>query len=404
MSNKPLTHYKFLSNQALALPTELLQVGFFRNNAEQNSEAITHNLSKQSYDLEELYCDTFVETPLFSMLLVDYHNYYLKPENADNDEGIILSLNRGSKIFKQLKMKGNYTIAQLIEKVERFVKKFRKSQFYVDDEPITVFEELYINDFDNTLRFDFNEEFIDYLNERGHSLTLIQNSDFVAIKRQIQVPIFLIIQSLKGLEQPFFTKRYITDILGVKGDQNKKLSVAFDKLKEKHVLNYEKEVCHLPGVPRPFSRFNIKNVDTDFVGKIHQDKSKNITRSTQKPAQSEAIKKNEPEAQQTQIAANSPICDTDNQSNVNVVCFATFKQNKITEEKANADAEELIDLGLDELDEAWILAVSDENTVAYRTANGALSLCGKSDTTEEMQVLTPEIISGSKIKSFVIQE
>ena len=399
MINKPLTNYEFLSNQTLALPTELLQVGFFRNNKEQNSEVIKHNLSKQNYDLEELYCDTFVETPLFSMLLVDYHNYYLKPENADNDEGITLSLNRGSKIFKQLKMKGNYTIAQLIEKVERFVKKFRKSQFYVDDEPITVFEELYINDFDNTLRFDFHEEFIDYLNERGHSLTLIQNSDFVAIKRQIQVPIFLIIPSLKGLEQPFFTKRYITDILGVKGDQNKKLSVAFDKLKEKHVLDYEKEVCHLPGVPRPFSRFNIKSVDTAFVEKMQQDKSKKVTRSTQKPAQSEAIKKNEPEAQQTQITANSPICE----SNTNVVCFAAFKQNKLTEEKANAELEEVLDLDLDELDEAWVLAVSDENTVACRTVNGALSLCNKSKTTDEMQVLTPEIISRSKIKPFVIQ-
>ena len=127
---------------------------------------------------------------------------------------------------------------------------------------------MFINDFDNTLRFDFHEEFIDYLNQRGHSLTLIQNSDFVAIKRQIQVPIFLIIQSLRGLEQPFFTKRYITDILGIKGDQNKKLSVAFEKLKEKHVLNYEKEVCHLPGVPRLFSRFNIKNVEPAFVEKM----------------------------------------------------------------------------------------------------------------------------------------
>lgn len=47
----PLTHYKYLSNQALSLPTELLQVGFFRNNQEQNSEIIKHNLSKQNYQL-----------------------------------------------------------------------------------------------------------------------------------------------------------------------------------------------------------------------------------------------------------------------------------------------------------------------------------------------------------------
>ncbi|MEZ8296278.1 hypothetical protein AB6D11_20895 [Vibrio splendidus] len=93
MSNKPLKKYKFLSNQTLALPTELLQVGFFRNNAEQNRTVIKHNLSKQRYKLVDLNCDTFVETPLFSMLLVDYHNYYLKPENVDNDEGIILNLN-----------------------------------------------------------------------------------------------------------------------------------------------------------------------------------------------------------------------------------------------------------------------------------------------------------------------
>ena len=86
------------------------------------------------------------------------------------------------------------------------------------------------------------------------------------------------------------------------------------------------------------------------------------------------------------------------------MCFAAFKQNKLTEKKANAEEKELIDLGLDELDEAWILAVSDENTVAYRTANGALSLCDKSKTSDEMVLLTPEIISNSKIKPFIFQE
>jgi len=343
MNNKPLTHYDFLSNQSLALPTELLQVGFFRNNTEQNSEIIKHNLSKQSYELEELYCDTFVETPLFSLLLVDYHNFYLKPENADNEEAVILSLNKGSKTFKQLKMKGKYLVSQLIEKIEKYIKKFNRAMFYVDEKPITVFQTLLLNPHDNSLRFEFHDDFIDYLNERGHALTLIQNSDFVAIKGKNQIPLFLIIQSLRGLDQPFFTKRYITDILGVKGDQNKKLSVAFDKLKEKHVLDVEKEVCHVPGVPIPFSRFNIKNVDTAFVEKMQQDKSKKVTKSTPKPVQSEAIKENEPEAQQTQITANSPICDTDNQSNTNVVCFAAFKQKKLTEEKANAEEEELID-------------------------------------------------------------
>lgn len=401
MSNKPLTHYEFLSNQALALPTELLQVGFLRNNEEQNSETIKHNLSKQNYELGELRCDTFVETPLFSMLLVDHHNYYLNPENAENDEGVILSLNKGSKIFKQLKMKGKYLISQLIEKIKTFIEKFNNSIFYVNEEPITVFETLFINPHDNSLRFEFHDDFIDYLNERGHALTFIQNSDFIAIKGKNQVPLFLLIQSLKGLDQPFFTKRYITDILGVKGDQNKKLSVAFDKLKEKHVLEVEKEVCHLPGVPRSFSRFNIKNVDTEFVEKMQQDKSKEATRSTSKTVQSEAIKKNEPEAQQTQITDNTPICDTDNQSNTNVVCFAAFKQKRLTEGKANAEVEKLINLDLDELDEVWVLAVSDENTVAYRTANGALSLCEKSKTTREMQVLTPKIIRRSKMKPFV---
>ncbi|MGI2169643.1 hypothetical protein ACROAE_05535 [Shewanella sp. MF05960] len=316
MSNNPLTHYEFLSNQAIVLPTELLQVGFFRNNEKQNIETIKHNLSKQVYQLEEHHCDTFVETPLFSMLLVEYHNYYLQPNNTDNDKGVVLSLNKGTKIFKQLKMKGNYTIAQLIEKVKRFINKFRVAQFYVDDVPITVFEDLFINELDNTLRFDFHEDFIDYLNERGKSLTFIQITDFVAIKRKTQVPIFLIIQSLRNLKQPFFTKRYITDILGIKGDQNKKLSVAFNNLKEKHVLDYEKEVCHLPGVTMQFSRFNIKNVDTAFAEKMQQDKSKTAkaTGNTLKPVQSEAIEENAPEAQQTQITANSPICDTDNQT------------------------------------------------------------------------------------------
>jgi len=235
---KALTHYKYLSNQALSLPTELLQVGFFRNNQKKNSEIIKHNLSKQRYQLNDLFCDTFVETPLFSMMLVEHQNFYIEADNAGNEEGIILSLERGSKLLKQLKMKGKYIISVLEGKVCAFIEKFKGADFYVNEQPIPIFEELFINPHDNSLRFEFHEEFIDYLNERGHALTFIQTSDFVAIKRRIQVPIFLIIQSLKGLNQPFFTKKYLTDILGVKGDQNKKLSVAFKKLKEKHVLEY----------------------------------------------------------------------------------------------------------------------------------------------------------------------
>ncbi|MCR9921880.1 hypothetical protein NB569_04980 [Vibrio alginolyticus] len=100
MSNKPLSHYDFLSNEALALPSELLQVGFFRNNPEQNTTVIKHNLSQQCYDLEGLYCDTYVEIVLFSLLLVEYHNYYLDPSNEDNLEAVTLCLNNGSKIFK----------------------------------------------------------------------------------------------------------------------------------------------------------------------------------------------------------------------------------------------------------------------------------------------------------------
>jgi hypothetical protein len=235
-------------------------------------------------------------------------------------------------------------------------------------------------------------------------LTFIQNSDFVAIKRKIQVPIFLIIQSLKGLNQPFFTKKYITDILGVKGDQNKKLSVAFGKLKEKHVLEYEKEVCYLPGIPAAFSRFNIKNVDADFVSKMEQDKLQKVSSSTTIPAKSEANQKNEPKAQPTQITANKPICDTDSQTNSNVVCFAAFKQKKLIKEGNPADMKELIDFDIDDLDEAWCLGVSDENTVAYRTVNGALSLCEKSKIPSNVQVFTPEIISSSKIKTFNFQQ
>ena len=400
---QPLSNYGFLSSQTLVLPTELLQVGFFRNNKLQNSEIIKHNLSKQHYQLDDLFCDTFVETPLFSMMLVEYQNFYLKPSNAENEEGITLSLNKGSKLFKQLKMKGNYTISVLLDKLKNFINKFKDAQFYFNEQSISVFEGLYINYNDNSLRFDFHREFISYLNQRKFSLTFIQNSDFVAIKRQIQVPIFLIVQSLKGLKQPFFTKRYITDILGIKGDMNKKLSVAFDKLKEKHVLDYEKEVCHVPGSPLRYSRFNIKSVDTDFADKIQQEKSKSMEIKAQKPPLSEEKKKNEQEDQQEQIAANTPIYDTEEQSSDNVVCFAKFKEKKMSEEKTRIEVEELIDLDLDEFDEAWILGVSDENTVAYRTANGALSLCDKSKITKEMQVLTPEIISGSKIKPVIFQ-
>ncbi|HAS6228476.1 hypothetical protein ACEV94_04035 [Vibrio parahaemolyticus] len=403
MSTRPLSHYDFLSNQTLALPTELLQVGFFRNNAEQNIDVITHNLSQQRYDLDELYCDTFVEILLFSMLLVEHHNYYLNSDNDENDECVILSLDKGSKIFKQLKLKGNFTLSQLIEKIENFIERFKKVEFFVNDEPVTIFEWLFINRFDNTLRFELHDEFIDYMNEREHSLTFIQKSDFVAIKRKNQIPIFLIVQSLRGLNAPFFTKSYISNILGIKGDLNKKLSVSFEKLKEKHVLEYEKELCHLPGIPKPFSRFNIKSVDNGFLAKMREDEAK-APKQRSKPTQKQNIQESEPEAHEAKTAANSAVFEADNATHTNVVCFTTFKQKKVTKQTATAEVEEALDLDLDELDEAWVLAVSDENTVACRTVNGALSLCDKSKTTNEMMILTPEIISKSKIKPFIFQE
>jgi len=395
-----LTHYKYLSNQALSLPTELLQVGFFRNNQEQNSDIIKHNLSKQSYQLNDLFCDTFVETPLFSMMLVEHQNFYIEPDNAGSEEGTVLSFGKGSKLVKQLKLKGNYTLPVIEEKLIIFQNKFLFAEFDVDEESIKIFNSIYVNPDKKQFGYEFSEEFIDYLNERKHSLTLIQNSDFVAIKRQIQVPIFLIINSLKGLKQPFFTKKYITDILGVKGDQNKKLSVAFKNLKDKHVLTYEKEVCYLPGIPAAFSRFNIKNVDADFVSKMEQDKLQKVSSTTSTPEKSEANQRNEPEAQPTKITANKPVSDSDNQSDTNVVCFAAFKQKKLTEEGESADMKELIDFELDELDEAWVLGVSDENTVVYRTENGALSVCGKAQIPRNVQVFTPEIMNHSKIKRF----
>lgn len=393
--NNPLTNYDFLSNKTLVLPTELLQVGLFRNTPLQNTNTIIHNLTSQSYQLDGLHCDTFVETPLFSMLLVEYHNYYLDPNNSDNDDMVALSLNRGSKLFKQLKMKGNYTIAQLMVKIETFIEKFKDAEFYLNDEAIPIFEALLINPNDMTLRFEFDETFIDYLNERGHALTFIQCSDFVAIKRKTQVPLFLLIQSIKGLKLPFFTKRYITDILGIKGDQNKKLSVAFSKLKEKHVLSYEKQVCQLPGIAMQFSRFNISNVEDDFVSKIHQDKA--TEGSILKPLKKTTNTTLAPKEPLTEITPHTAILDDNNETNV--VCFSAFKQRKMLETKA----EENLNLNIDELDAIWSLAVSDKETIAYKTENGALSLCKSSQSTENMMILTPEIINNTKIKPFIFQ-
>ncbi len=398
----PLTHYKYLSSQALCLPTELLQVGFFRNDKIQNKETIKHNLSKQQYQLNELFCDTFVETPLFSMMLVEHQNFYFDSSNSDNGDCIALSFERGSKLLKQLKLKGNYMISELKGKLNEFIDKFKDNDFCVNGESITIFEDLFINHNKNTFCYELHEDFIAYLNERKHSLTLVQNSDFVAVKGKTQVAIFLIIQSLKGIDDPFFTKRYIADILGMNGYINKKLSVALGDLKAKHAIEYEKEVCHLPGVSGPFSRFNIKNVDTDFVAKMQEDKSKQTNSNASVPAQSEANKNKEPKAQQTQRVANSPIYDADIHRNSNVISFSTFKAKKIAQGKLNA--EELMDLDLDEIDETWVLAVMGGNYIPYRTESGGLGVCLKSQPPKNALVFTPEIMSNVKIKKFIFKE
>ena len=156
-------------------------------------------------------------------------------------------------------------------------------------------------------------------------------------------------------------------------------------------------------IPKPFSRFNIKNVDDGFVAKMREDEAK-APKQRSKPTQKQNIQESEPEAHEAKTAANSAVFEADNATHTNVVCFTTFKQKKVTKQTATAEVEEALDLDLDELDEAWVLSVSDENTVACRTVNGALSLCDKSKTTNEMVILTPEIISKSKIKPFIFQE
>ncbi|GAA03751.1 hypothetical protein PMSV_527 [Photobacterium leiognathi subsp. mandapamensis svers.1.1.] len=42
---------------------------------------------------------------LFSLLLVEYHNYYLDPSNEDNLEAVTLNLNNGSKNIQAIEVK-----------------------------------------------------------------------------------------------------------------------------------------------------------------------------------------------------------------------------------------------------------------------------------------------------------
>lgn len=393
-----LTHYKYLSSQSLCLPTELLQVGFFRNNKAQNYEAITHNLSKQEYKLKNLFCDTFVETPLFSMMLIEHQNFYCDSKNGENEDGISFSFKKGSKLLKQLKLKGNYTIPVLIKKLEQFVTKFRSNYFCVDDEPITIFEDLFINPNRCTICYNFSEEFIEYLNKRKKSLTLIQNQDFIFVKGKTQVATFLIIQSLKGLKTPFFTKRYLTDILGITGDINKKLSVALTGLKTKHAIEYKKEVCNIPGINSSFSRFNIEKIDANFVSKIKIYKFKKIKNDISKPAQTKENKTLAPKAKLKGKVANSPVYTTSACIKSNVISFNDFKSKKI--KKENESSENVKSLEIDELDEAWILAVSGQDSLAFQSENGNFGVCQKSQVPKDVQVFSPEMMSKVKIKKF----
>lgn len=393
----PLSHYKFLSSNALALPTELLQVGFFRNNPLQNKDKIKHNLTQQYYKLENLYCDTFVETPLFSTMLVEHQNHYVDQTILPIGGAFSLNYGKNSKLLKQLKLKGNYTIKALEAKLNSFVEKFYNSDFYVNDQIITIFEELHLDAEQKTLYFRFSEGFIDYLNEREYSLTFIQNTDFVAIKRQTQIPLFLIIQSLKGLKNPFFTKRYIADILGITGDTNKKFSVAFKKLKEKHVLEYKKEVCSLPNAQVIFSRFKIKNINPNFVSKMKKNTPKKVLMKNSK-----AVPNNEIFSEEKQIqAVHTPPTFSDDMYRPEAIALKikTLKQEQKSQMKQQAsDDVKVNELEFYAFEIEFILKNYSDSISVYRCSNGSLAMDIKKNIPKDALILTPEIMRNAKIK------
>ena len=175
---------------------------------------------------------------------------------------------------------------------------------------------------------------------------------------------------------------------------NKKLSVAFHHLKEKHVLEYEKEVCHRAGISTPFSRFNIQKIDEDFTTKINKNKPQKAQASSSKLTYNKTKKINKPEVKETKTTSNLPISNIDEQSNV--VSFDIYK------DKRAADAEEFIDLDIDELDEAFILGVSGGDLVAYRTESGGIGATFKSQLPQNTLIFTPELMARTKIKTLAL--
>ncbi|BDX01725.1 hypothetical protein MACH16_04730 [Marinomonas pontica] len=389
-----LNDYQYLSSKTLVLPTELLQVGFFRNTEEQGQKIIQHSLTKNKYQLNSLYCDTTIDTLLFSYTLISHQANAL--DKCSDMSRSFEPYGRGSKLLKYLKQKGNYTISEIEQKLFQFEEKFIKEPFYVNDEPIYIFKILSVDPDDKQLFFEFSKKFIDYLNQKKYSLTFVQITDFLAVKRKNQTPLFLIFQSMRGINSAFLTKRYISDILGITKDVNKKLSIAMKSLSSKNAIDYTKEVCITSNSQRKFSRFIINSFDPDFASKKQDCQpytpiSKTLNRSDKKPQEQG---KTLPSFPQLKALDNQPA--EPHSTKNNVVDFFAFKAKKEQEKKLKARNT----IEVDEIDYAFLSAFLGDSDYWFKCEKGKVSICTTSEKDATFIQINPENMSALKIKTF----
>lgn len=392
-----LTHYKYLSNQTLVLPTELLQVGLFRNEAKQNAKIIQHSLSKQQYQLNNLFCDTVVETLLFSYMLISHQANEL--DKSSDKRPHIEPYERGSKLLKHLKLKGNYTILDIEKKLLRFEEKFISGYFCVGEQKVHIFKTFSVDVDDKELIFEFSREFIRYLNQKKHSLTFVQITDFLAVKRKNQTQLFLIFQSMRGINSAFLTKRYISDILGITKDVNKKLSVAMKSLSSKNAIDYTKEVCKSPSGHRVFSRFIINSFDPNFASKTRDGNTYTPITKTVEKNDTKASDWDRSLSNSKQLKAPVDERNSSHPTKSKVVDFSAFKAKKEREDshKIPQSNEDLIEI--DEFDYSFIISFSDCSDYSFKYENGKVSISSADEKDEGYIPINPKNMSRLKIKN-----
>jgi hypothetical protein len=260
------SYKKGFSKETIIAPTFMIQSGFFRNRTEQPNP-IKNPIRNEIVELNNIQLDIKHGALIFSEMLKIHQHTALKKEN---EQTITLKFNScADELVRACKVKSNYTITQISEALKLFSTDLAPSKVIsvisLKDnkrETFSIFSKLKLNQKNKTISFVFSNDFINFLNKEECSITYIQVDEFIKVaSNKTGGSLFFMIQSISNIKkEKFFATKYLINALGIYKNCNKLLNNAFENLKDKGFLNFEKIVTAKPLAGNKWLKWSIYKI------------------------------------------------------------------------------------------------------------------------------------------------